>query len=49
MLAYPEHCHEPYYLDYVNEDLADCLRSAGFRVLEEKHAFLTKVLTAERS
>lgn len=48
ILSYPEHCHEPYYLGYAREDLAASLRSTGLRVLEERHAFLTKIVTAER-
>ena len=48
ILAFPARFHEPYYLGYVKDDLGERVRAAGLRVLEEKVAFLTKVVVAER-
>ena len=48
ILDFPARYHEPYYLEYVNGDLAGDLRGAGLRVLEQRSFFLTKVVTAER-
>jgi ubiquinone/menaquinone biosynthesis C-methylase UbiE len=48
ILDFPARYHEPYYLDYVNDDLARRVREAGLHVLGERTAFVTKVVTALR-
>ena len=48
ILDFPVRYHEPYYLDYLNDDLPRRLRAAGLRVLEERSSFVTRVVTAER-
>jgi len=45
---FPERFHEPYYKGYIQDDLATRVREAGLTVLEQKCAFLTKVVVAER-
>jgi ubiquinone/menaquinone biosynthesis C-methylase UbiE len=49
ILAFPSRFHEPYYLGYVQDDLAKRLGDAGLRVTEAKLAFLTKVATATKA
>jgi ubiquinone/menaquinone biosynthesis C-methylase UbiE len=49
ILGFPRRFHEPYYLGYVKDDLAGRLTAAGLRVTDSKLAFLTKIVTAERS
>ena len=44
---FPQRFHEPYYKGYIEDDLAARLREAGLTVLEQKCAFLTKVVVAE--
>jgi len=48
LLAFPENFHEPYYLSYLQDDLAARMKDAGLRVVEEKPHFLTKVVVAAR-
>jgi ubiquinone/menaquinone biosynthesis C-methylase UbiE len=46
--AFAGRYHEPYYLDYVSDDLAARMRSAGLEVIDERTSFVSKVVTAER-
>jgi ubiquinone/menaquinone biosynthesis C-methylase UbiE len=48
LLAFPARFHEPYYVGYLRDDLAAAVTQAGLRVVEEKHAFLTKLVVAEK-
>ena len=48
ILGFPNRFHEPYYLAYVNDDLAARVEDAGLRVTNTKLAFLTKIVTAEK-
>jgi ubiquinone/menaquinone biosynthesis C-methylase UbiE len=48
ILGFPARFHEPYYLGYVKDDLARRLETAGLKVLDQRLAFLTKVVTAEK-
>ncbi|MCA9710694.1 MAG: class I SAM-dependent methyltransferase, partial [Myxococcales bacterium] len=45
---FPEDVHEPFYLDYLRDDLAEGLREAGLLVHGTERAFLSKVVSAER-
>jgi ubiquinone/menaquinone biosynthesis C-methylase UbiE len=38
--------HEPFYRDYLDDDLADGLRECGFTVASVEQAYLAKVVTA---
>jgi hypothetical protein len=40
--------HEPFYKDYVHDDLAQVATSAGFRVKRTERAWLAKVVTASK-
>jgi ubiquinone/menaquinone biosynthesis C-methylase UbiE len=48
LLAFPARFHEPYYLGYLKDDLAERVTAAGLTVTATQHAFLTKVVTAEK-
>ena len=48
ILGFPNRFHEPYYLAYVNDDLAARVEDAGLRVTNTKLAFLAKIVTAEK-
>jgi SAM-dependent methyltransferase len=45
---FPVSFHEPYYADYVNQDLTALLADAGLRVDAVELAFLSKVVVATR-
>jgi ubiquinone/menaquinone biosynthesis C-methylase UbiE len=45
---FPARFHEPYYLSYVKDDLARRARDAGLEVVEERAAFVTKVVVARK-
>lgn len=45
---FPEDMHEPFYRDYVRDDLATALAEAGFVVHGTERAFLSKVVSAHR-
>ncbi len=45
---FPEDMHEPFYRDYLRDDLADALGEAGFQVHGTERAFLSKVVSARR-
>jgi hypothetical protein len=46
ILDFPARYHEPYYLDYVQDDLGRRLREAKLHLIDERCAFVTKVMTA---
>jgi ubiquinone/menaquinone biosynthesis C-methylase UbiE len=48
LLAFPTRFHEPYYMGYLRDDLKATVAAAGLRVTGEKHAFLTKFVTARK-
>jgi len=45
---FPEDMHEPFYRDYLRDDLAEGLGQAGFQVGLTERAFLSKVVSAHR-
>ena len=45
---FPEDMHEPFYRDYLRDDLAEGLAEAGFVVHGTERAFLSKVVSAHR-
>ncbi len=47
--AFPVRFHEPYYAQYLRDDLELMFKQAGLRPKDETHAFLSKVVTRERS
>jgi ubiquinone/menaquinone biosynthesis C-methylase UbiE len=49
ILGFPARFHEPYYLGYVKDDLGKRMSDAGLRATGTKLAFLTKLVTAEKS
>jgi ubiquinone/menaquinone biosynthesis C-methylase UbiE len=49
ILAFPDRFHEPYYKSYVEDDLAARMADAGLRVTGSQLAFLTKLVSAEKS
>ena len=49
ILAFPARFHEPYYMSYVKDDLAARVAAAGARVTNSRLAFLTKLVTAEKT
>jgi ubiquinone/menaquinone biosynthesis C-methylase UbiE len=48
ILGFPTRFHEPYYLGYVKDDLGSRVQDAGLLVRNQRLAFLTKVVTAEK-
>jgi ubiquinone/menaquinone biosynthesis C-methylase UbiE len=49
ILAFPSRFHEPYYVSYVKDDLGARVTEAGLRVASSQLAFLTKLVTAEKT
>lgn len=47
--AFPARYHEPYYLSYLQDDLAGRARAAGLRVESVASHFLTKVVVARKT
>lgn len=45
---FPEDMHEPFYRDYLRDDIADGLEETGFVVDQTERAFLSKVVHAHR-
>ena len=45
---FPADMHEPFYRDYLRDDLAEGLREAGLEVQGTERAFLSKVVSARR-
>jgi len=48
LTAFASDMHEPFYLDYLGDDLAVLAEEAGFEVSRVERAWLAKVLTARR-
>lgn len=46
--AFPGEFHEPFYADYLEDDLAELLREVGFAVASVEPQFVAKVVTARR-
>jgi len=46
--AFPEEFHEPFYDDYLKDDLAGLLREVGFEVESSEPQFVAKVVVARR-
>jgi ubiquinone/menaquinone biosynthesis C-methylase UbiE len=46
--AFPEEFHEPFYADYLEDDLAEVLREVGFSVESSEPQFVAKVVVARR-
>lgn len=46
--AFPEEFHEPFYADYLEDDLAELLREVGFSVESSEPQFVAKVIVARR-
>ncbi|MCB9651956.1 MAG: methyltransferase domain-containing protein [Deltaproteobacteria bacterium] len=45
---FPEELHEPFYADYLQDDLQTVMREVGFEVEGEAPAFMAKVVTGRR-
>lgn len=43
---FPEDFHEPFYKDYMNDDLDELLKASGFQIVEASDAFVSKVVAA---
>ena len=48
LLGFPATFHEPYYRDYLEQDLAGLLTEAGLRVIARAPAYLSKVFVADK-
>jgi ubiquinone/menaquinone biosynthesis C-methylase UbiE len=46
--AFPDEFHEPFYADYLEDDLAELLREVGFSVESSEPQFVAKVVVARR-
>jgi ubiquinone/menaquinone biosynthesis C-methylase UbiE len=46
--AFPEEFHEPFYADYLEDDLAELFREVGFAVESSEPQFVAKVVVARR-
>lgn len=46
--AFPGEFHEPFYADYLEDDLADLLREVGFAIESSEPQFVAKVVAARR-
>ena len=46
--AFPDEFHEPFYADYLGDDLAELLREVGFAVESSEPQFVAKVVIARR-
>jgi ubiquinone/menaquinone biosynthesis C-methylase UbiE len=46
--AFPDEFHEPFYADYLDDDLAELLREVGFSVESSEPQFVAKVVVARR-
>ncbi|HEX8108972.1 MAG TPA: class I SAM-dependent methyltransferase [Kofleriaceae bacterium] len=46
--SFPEEFHEPFYADYLEDDLAELLREVGFSVESSEPQFVAKVVVARR-
>jgi ubiquinone/menaquinone biosynthesis C-methylase UbiE len=48
LARFPVDFHEPFYADYLRDDLAEAMREVGFEVRAVERAFLAKVVVAQR-
>ena len=46
--GFPREFHEPFYADYLEDDLADMLREVGFAIESSEPQFVAKVVAARR-
>jgi ubiquinone/menaquinone biosynthesis C-methylase UbiE len=46
--AFPAEFHEPFYADYLEDDLAELFREAGFEIESSEPQFVAKVVIARR-
>jgi len=46
--AFPGEFHEPFFADYLEDDLAGVLRDAGFTVESSEPHFVSKVVVAHK-
>jgi ubiquinone/menaquinone biosynthesis C-methylase UbiE len=46
--SFPGEFHEPFYADYLEDDLADLLREVGFAIESSEPQFVAKVVAARR-
>jgi ubiquinone/menaquinone biosynthesis C-methylase UbiE len=46
--SFPARFHEPFYASYARDDLAQRARDAGLEVVEERNAFVSKVVVARK-
>jgi ubiquinone/menaquinone biosynthesis C-methylase UbiE len=46
--AFPDEFHEPFYADYLDDDLAELLREVGFSIESSEPQFVAKVVVARR-
>jgi ubiquinone/menaquinone biosynthesis C-methylase UbiE len=47
LLDFPKNFHEPFYKNFITTPMNDVFQKAGFKVLESKNAFLSKVIAAK--
>ena len=45
---FPKAFHEPYFKDYITDDIESRLQFSGFEVLSKESHFMTKVWTAKK-
>jgi ubiquinone/menaquinone biosynthesis C-methylase UbiE len=48
LLGFPREFHEPFYADYLNDDLGEALREVGFEVQATEPHLVAKVVVARR-
>lgn len=46
---FPHRMHEPYYADYIRDDLAQLFAKAGFELLGQERAFFARMMVLRRS
>ncbi len=46
--SFPQLYHEPFFRDYLGDDLGEIMTACGLEVISEEPAFLSKVVTARR-
>ena len=47
--AFPQNFHEPYYLSYLRDDVAERMRAAGLSITDSRAHFLTKVVAGVKN
>jgi ubiquinone/menaquinone biosynthesis C-methylase UbiE len=45
---FPQAMHEPYYADYIRDDLRDLFRRSGFDIVAEERAFFARMTVLQR-